>query len=185
MGNPKFFIFTGPMFGGKTTRLLSALDRYKYKKKTISAFKPVFDDRYGKDSINTHWGGKFEASRVSSGEELERIIDYEEPDIIAVDEAFMIPGIGESLIRLFKDGYTILVSTLQLASSGNSYMEISKILPWATDIEICPAVCISCGRDAFYTTKTGGVSEEEIEVGGADLYEPRCWKHYNKINYSS
>ena len=188
MNRSEFIIFTGPMFGGKTTRLLSALDRYIHQKRNVLAFKPAIDERYRRNSINTHTGGKIDATRVSSGNEIIQIVtdrvDAEGIDIIAVDEAFMIPGSGLALIELYQNGFTILVSTLQLCSDGTSYDEIQKIMPWATKIEICPAVCTTCGADAYYTLKKGGNSHQQIEVGGSDLYEPRCLRHFlNLENY--
>jgi thymidine kinase len=182
MINPQFIIFTGPMFGGKTTRLLSALDRYVHQKRDVLAFKPDVDKRYGEESINTHTGGKISAIRVSSGKEITTAVlekvETGSADIIAVDEAFMIPGSAKALIELFNKGFTVLISTLQLCSDGTSYEEIKEMMPWATKIEICPAVCTTCGADAFYTFKKGGNSHQQIEVGGSDLYEPRCLKHF-------
>ena len=182
--NPEFVIFTGPMFGGKTTKLLSAIERYKYQNREIYTFKPKIDSRYVPNHIVTHWGGKIKASQIENGLDIKYVLEKVEKKniVIAVDEAFMIPGAGECLIDFFKNGSTVLVSTLQLASTGGPYEEIQKMLPWATKIEICPAVCTTCGVDAFYTSKTGGKPETEIEVGGSDLYEPRCWQHYDKIN---
>ena len=55
------------------------------------------------------------------------------------------------------------------------------MLPWATKIEKCPAVCPVCGRDAYYTYKKND-DGEEIAVGGAELYEPRCFEHHPIMN---
>ena len=181
--NPQFIIFTGPMFGGKTTRLLSALDRYVHQKRAVLAFKPDVDKRYGAESINTHTGGKIDAVRISSGEEIiksvREALETGNVDIVAVDEAFMIPGSGTALTQLFLEGFTVLISTLQLCSDGTSYQEIGEMMPWATKIEICPAVCTQCGADAYYTFKKGGNNHQQIEVGGSDLYEPRCLNHFD------
>ena len=50
-------------------------------------------------------------------------------------------------------------------------------LPYATRVEKCAAVCTVCGSDAPYThRKVKG--EQEIAVGGAEMYEPRCWRHH-------
>ena len=133
--NPKFIIFTGPMFGSKTTRLFAVLDRYKYQKRNV----------------------------------------------IAVDEAFMIPGASWVLIDLFKKGKTIVVSSLDLSATGKAFDEVEAMFPWATHIEKCPAVCTICGQDAYYTHKK--VEDiAEITVGGSELYEPRCWKHHSYFN---
>ena len=34
----EFITFVGPMFGGKTTKLMSVIDRYKYQNRKIFAF---------------------------------------------------------------------------------------------------------------------------------------------------
>ena len=184
--NNEFVMFVGPMFGGKTTKLLSALDRYKYQGREIYAFKPDVDERYSKEEIVTHWGGKVSAIRIPYGLKIhEALFDGACPEpknaVIAVDEAFMIRGIADALIDLFRRGHTILVSSLQLSSNGEPYEEISKMLPHATKVEVCPAVCPITGRDAYYThRKLDGL--EEIAVGGADMYEPRCWEHHSYVN---
>ena len=61
MISPEFIIFTGPMFGSKTTKLLAAVDRYVYQNKVIMAFKPKLDDRYSGGEISTHNGVSLKA----------------------------------------------------------------------------------------------------------------------------
>jgi len=173
--NPTFTIYTGPMFSAKTTSLLSILDRYKYQGKKLAVFKPQLDDRYSVDNISTHSGWKFPATCVKSGGDILEILASMDanPQIIAVDEAFMIAGIADVLVWLYRSGYTVVVSSLDLSATGKPFEEIAKMLPWATKVEKLSAVCVVCNKDAFYTYKkqTGG---DEIEVGGVELYEPRC-----------
>ena len=123
--NNEFRIFVGPMFGGKTTRLLSAIDRYKYQGRKIIAFKPQIDNRYHNENITTHWGGHSSAINVSSGVAISRKVvasfGNSGGGVIAVDEAFMIPGCGDHLVELFKQGHTVLVSSLQLSSDFTPY----------------------------------------------------------------
>ena len=184
MREPEFIVFTGPMFGSKTTRMLSVLERCSYQQRRVVAFKPRKDDRYGEGEICTHAGLRFPAVNVSNGEEIfSAAQDY---DVIGVDEAFMIEGSANVLLRLYKSGKTIVVSSIQLSASGHVFDEIRDILPWATRIEICPAVCVETGADAFYTVrKIDNISE--IAVGGTEMYEPRSWsktsfmsEHYNE-----
>ena len=59
--NPSFTIFTGPMFGSKTTRLMAEIDRSLYKGRKVLAFKAKRDDRYSIDKISTHSGGSYPA----------------------------------------------------------------------------------------------------------------------------
>ena len=120
--NPKFIIFTGPMFGSKTTRLFAVLDRYKYQKRKILAFKPSIDQRYSKTKISTHSGASMPAMTVTNGQEiLDFANEFSEYDVVAVDEAFMIPGLATALIQLFKKGKTIVVSSLDLSATGKPF----------------------------------------------------------------
>ena len=175
MNPPELVIFTGPMFGSKTTRLLATVDRYRYQNKRVQAFKPGIDDRYAISEIVTHSGGKIPAITVSNGSEILKRIDN--VDVVAVDEAFMINGVAESLIAIFQKGITVVVSSLDLSANCKIFSEIEKLMCWATRVEKCPAVCPECGSDAFYTfRKIQG--DEEILIGGSDIYEPRCWNHH-------
>lgn len=172
--NAEFVIFTGPMFGGKTSRMLAALDRARYQSKNIIAFKPRMDHRYDEARIVTHVGHTWDAVCVSDGDEmLEAAAGF---DVVAVDEAFMIDGVADALLELHRQGKTIFVSTIQLSAAGLNFSEVQAMFPWATRIEVCPAVCALCESDAYYTVaKVDGLSH--IEVGGAETYEPRCSHH--------
>jgi thymidine kinase len=184
LSNPEFIVYTGPMFGSKTSSLLSTLEKYKYQHRKVVVFKPVIDDRYSSTEIVTHGGWKCPAICVRTGADiLEHLTTLSEnPQVIAVDEAFMIPGVAESLVWLYKSGFTIVVSSLEMSYAGKPFNEIEKMLVWATRVEKCTAVCTVCGRDAHYTHKKQ-TNEEEIEVGGAELYEPRCFSHHVSIDH--
>ena len=182
--DPEFVIFTGPMFGGKTTRLLSVLERYKLRQKKIYTFKPLRDTRYESmgRSIVSHRG--YETNSVPI-EEATDIIEYLNhrrvtSGVVAVDEAFMVDGIADVLIGLFRKGFTVMVSSIQLSSDGTPFEEITKMMPWATKIEVCPAVCPITGKDAYYTYRKT-TDTEKIVVGGTETYEPRCFETHDLI----
>lgn len=177
MSSPRFVIYCGPMMSSKTTRLIAAIERYRFKNKKVFSFKPKLDSRYTPDEICTHSGSKINARVITSGSDITRCVMLDEPDVIAVDEAFMIDGVADALIDAYRRGVTVLVSTIELSSSCNVFAEVEKMLPWATEIEKCTAVCVVCGDDAQYThRKVDNLGE--IAVGGAELYEPRCWLHH-------
>lgn len=180
--NPEFILYCGPMFSSKTSSLLALLEKYKYQHKKIVVFKPNIDDRYSNSEVVTHSGWKVPAVCVKSGAEiLEYLTNLDvAPQIVAVDEAFMIPGSSDALIWLYTFGFTVVVSSLEMSSAGKPFIEIEKMLPWATFVQKCTSVCTVCGRDAHFTHKKQ-VGGEEIEVGGAELYEPRCAQHFPEL----
>lgn len=181
--NPEFIVFCGPMFSGKTSRLLSTLDRFAYQKKRIIVFKPKMDDRYSRSAIVTHTNQSIAARSVSNGKDILReIVDGGiEFDVIAVDEAFMLDGIAEVMIQLYKLGKTVVISSLEMSATCNQFDEITKMMSWATQVEKCVSVCTVCQRDASFTQRK--ISDmNEIQVGGADMYEPRCWRCHESVN---
>lgn len=186
MHNPSFVVYVGCMFGSKTSKLLMELERFKYQKKSVIVFKPRLDDRYSQDDVVSHSGWSVPATTVKTGADILGIlsdIDGAPPDVIAVDEAFMIPGITQALVWLFRNGFNVVVSTLDLSSAGKPFNEVEKMLPWATHIEKCVAVCTVCGQDAFYThKKLIDEDNQEIQVGGDELYEPRCFLHFLPVS---
>jgi thymidine kinase len=171
------------MFSSKTTKLLLSLERAKYQGKRIMAFKPAIDARYSHSEIVSHSGWRYPSILVKEGADiLGALADAEQtPEVVAVDEAFMIPGVAEVLIYLYQLGIDIVVSTLDLNYLAKPFHEIEKLMAWATHVEKCSAVCTECGRDAYYTHKKQ-TEGDEIEVGGSELYEPRCFRHHLAVD---
>ncbi len=185
MQNPRFIVYTGGMFSGKSSKMLTDLDRCKYQKKEFVVFKPKMDGRYSDVKVVTHSGFSVPAYVVETGADIiEQVLTMDSsPQVVAVDEAFMIPGVADVLILLYRQGIDIIVSSLDLSATGKPFHEMEKILPWATHVEKCCAVCVVCGRDAHFTHRKQ-VTGDEILVGGDELYEPRCWMHHVIINNS-
>jgi thymidine kinase len=137
------------------------------------------DSRYEESQICTHSGAKWPARCVTSGKSiLNHLHDLQnDVDVVAIDEAFMIDGVAPAVRQIIKNGTSVLIATLDLSAKCEPFDEVSELLPYATRIEKCPAVCPICGDDAFYTTKL--VDDDKlIEVGGKNLYEPRCFRHH-------
>lgn len=182
---PEFIVFVGPMMSGKTTSMLAKLERYKYQGRHVFAFKPKIDSRYSTNEIVSHMGWKLPATTISSGAELIKELTYqfsdsEIPDnsVVAIDELFMIPGIADELVWLYKNNVTVVASTLDLSHSCKPFDEVTKILPFATTIKKCTAVCSVCKADAQYTWRKPVDDENEIVVGGVEIYSPRCKNHH-------
>lgn len=180
---PEFIMYIGPMWGLKTTSMLLKLERFELQNNVIAAFKPKIDDRYDNTHIVTHSGWKRSAHIVSTGTDILRCIEtYNKiPDVVAIDEAFMIKDCAKPIIWLFQKGVTIVVSSLDLSFNGKPFKEVTSMMPWATSIYKCPAVCSVCGDDAFYTYRKTS-SNDDIIVGGIETYEPRCFLHHPIID---
>ena len=153
------------------------------------------DDRYSQiGEIVTHNFNKIPAHLVSTGDEmLEKIAEQSksgvEVDCVIIDELFLIEGGAEACLTLYKKGYDVVVASIDLSFTGEPFHQIKELMPYCTRIVKCKSVCSVCQKDARYTYKKKSVkhvdvfeSDEsvvQIQVGGAELYEPRCQEHHN------
>lgn len=190
----ELILYTGPMFSSKTTRLLMEADKRQYQKQNIISFKSRMDGRYTTvGEIVTHNFNKMPAHLVTSGDEMMSIIAEQsglgnDIDSVIIDELFLIEGGAKACVDLFKKGYNVIVASIDLSFTGEPFKEVKDIMPYCTKIEKCSSVCSNCQRDALYTYKKKSVkhvevfnsdpSIEQIQVGGAELYEPRCQLHH-------
>jgi thymidine kinase len=183
---PKLKLFVGPMFSGKSTKLIHNIERYKLGNKKILTFKPRMDNRYTDDGfIVTHSDIHETCYLINSGEDLIKIFENEENvNAIAIDEAFMIEGIANAALEIFYNNkIDVLISSIDISASLVPFEEVAILLSHATHIKKCKAVCTACGADASYTLRKFSIDNksDQIRVGGNDLYEPRCLKHHSGI----
>ena len=54
MSEADIIIFTGPMYSGKSTRLITIIKKYLFLTKDLVVYKSKCDNRYDNDSIITH-----------------------------------------------------------------------------------------------------------------------------------
>ena len=124
---PKLKLFVGPMFSGKSTKLIHNIERYKLANKKILTFKPRMDNRYTDDGfIVTHSDIHETCYLISSGEEMIEIFEKEDDvSAIAIDEAFMIEGIADATLQIFYgQKIDVLVSSIDISASPNNKEEL-------------------------------------------------------------
>jgi len=175
-------LYTGPMFSSKTTKLLMQADKRFYQKQKVMAFKSKMDDRYSAvGEIVTHNFNKIPAHLVDTGEEIiQKIAEQDAVDCVLIDELFLIKGGASACLTLYKKGYDVVVASIDLSFTGEPFPEVEKIMPYCTRIVKCKSVCSVCQKDARYTFKLNQDNPDtQIQVGGAELYEPRCQEHHN------
>lgn len=175
----QLILFIGPMGAGKSKYLIFELDKCLRKKKNVIAFKPLIDDRYAINEIVSHANDRFPAIAIESANEIyQHLANMDShPDVVGIDELFMLEGASDVVIWLFKNGIDVFVSSLDLSFACIPFGEITKIMPYATQINKMTSACVICGGDARYTyKKIEDELENEICVGGFQLYEPRCIK---------
>ncbi len=187
-------VIVGPMFSGKTERLIAKIKRAEYAGKRILVIKPAIDTRNQAeiaaravtDSTSTITA-RIAARGIGSPEEL-RVALQEPFDFLAVDEAQFFPldvphkdslgWFGRQLQELL---YTRRQDTLHVVVAGldKDYLDqpfgvIPGLLALADSIEKLAAVCMQCGSDEGRLSQRLANATTQVAVGDIGEYQARC-----------
>jgi thymidine kinase len=168
-------LILGPMFSGKTSRLIQIRKKYSVLDIPVLVIKPVIDNRYSNNSvIVTHDGSTIDCI---CRYKLSDVIDLEKYEVIIVEEGQFFTDLYENIIQWIKTK-KVYVAGLNGDANQNLFGDIYKLLPHADDIVFLKALCKICkdGTPAVFTQKK--ISNDKIvEVGGADMYQAVCRCH--------
>lgn len=161
------------MFTGKSTALIERLCAARDDAQSVTAVKPVIDDRYHPTDIVTHDGRTLPARTVATPAELRGLTG----DVIGLDEAhFFEEGLHDAAMALVARGARVILAGLDRTSLNEPFGEMAALLIEADEVVKLAGVCAVCGRDAVHTVRLFE-SREPIVVGGPGLFENRCRAH--------
>ena len=164
-------LYLGPMFSGKTTRLLEDVHKKAFMKKKTVFVKFQGDDRYTKDEeLITHSGIKSKNKCMSCSklsEIYEKLLEF---DVIGIDEGQFFPDLVEICDKLCLAGKYIGVAAL----SGNFRMEpfenVSKLISKADKIKLMKAACYFCDKEAGFSLRIVA-GNQDILIGSGESYK--------------
>ncbi len=194
-------VIFGPMFSGKTTRLVQELTRFvdvtteSHHTRCI-LLNHIFDDRNLEVGISSH-GSSFKG--ISSLIEIQRISDLEEIDVtdynvIGIDEGQFFTSLN-IINKWVNSGKNVIISGLISDSFMEPFGRIFTLIPSADNVIQCHSICAECikNRDKIITpdalsamkapfTFRLQASNAQIDIGASDKYIPVCRYHYNILS---
>ena len=171
----------GAMFAGKTSELLKRILWAEHQGKKILVVKPIIDNRYAEKLISTHNDLSHQCFPMKNWEEIKSnfVLDKNNIDVLFLDEIqFMnVKETIENIENLLNMGIDVVCAGLDQDSRGKPWETSSFLLGLADKITKIYGFCNVCGLEATKTYRKieGG---DRTKVGAADIYEPRCLKHW-------
>lgn len=167
-------IVIGPMFSGKTSRILSLISRYGAIGKNILVVTHSSDKRY----TNTHELVSHDGQRAKCVQtDCLTNIDMS-ADIIIIDETQFFNDI-RSFVESMVDKYQKQVYLFGLDGDYNRkpFGEILDCIPLADKVEKLYAFCQDCsnGTPGLFSFRIKHISDQVL-VGGKESYKPLCRK---------
>jgi thymidine kinase len=177
----KLETIVGAMFAGKTSELLKRILWAKHQSKKIIVIKPIIDNRYDQEKIITHNDLSHDCFSMKNWKHvndnfkfIRDIVDVlflDEIQFMSTDETL------ENVETILNNGIDVVCSGLDQDSRGRPWETSSMLLGLSDKIIKIYGFCNVCGMEAtktFRKTQGGG----RTQVGAADIYEPRCLKHW-------
>lgn len=174
-------IILGPMFAGKSSRILSIESRYASLGMRVLILKHASDNRYGyQDDVITHDQRRVPCRRLLNLNELEDETLWRF-DVVIVDEAHFFPGLVSFVRRVVEDHRKALFLVgLDGDSNRRPFGELLECIPLADRIERITAFCHQCanGTPGLFSYRTQGPHDQQVIVGGPERYETLCRRCY-------
>tara|TARA_B100001175_G_scaffold307802_1_gene307431 strand:+ start:236 stop:811 length:576 start_codon:yes stop_codon:yes gene_type:complete len=179
--NAYLHIIFGPMFSGKSTKLLNEVNCLKIYKKNILVINSIKDTRVENNKIKTHDGLKYNAYKVDElKEELIIEILNNKYDTICIDEAQFFNNLEYFVKELLKYNIHIVVAGLNGDTNQKKFGYIIDLIPYANKITKLSGICTICNDGTlgdFTSIKPHIEKKDQVLVGANDMYICVCRKH--------
>lgn len=175
----KLTVIAGPMFSGKTGKLVAMVEVFTRMGHKVFTVKPSIDARYSQNEIYSHDHRKTPAL-VVDGLSPEHIIDAiieQGVDKVIFDEVQFFDK--EKVLAIIKKlkvlGAHVITSGLMYDYMRRPFGATPELLGLADERLELMAVCQKCGSLARHSERVKG-GKGQVDVGAADKYIAVCEK---------
>ena len=187
-------LLTGPMYAGKTRRLVNELEKYVIAKKNVAWFEPERDTRGGshgsfiaqrmEELKNSNFVHSFTFTKPEEIiQDVGKLLKYIKVECIFIDEYFMVPFTRQFFYDYAKSSIKdipLVFSGLTVGWDAIMIPTALEIIPFMDEILKEDAICMRCGKPANYYYYKGGLEawnkKDPIDTG--DSYECLCHDCY-------
>jgi len=180
----KLVLILGPMFSGKTSKLLEYYYKYKLKYKCL-LISHEKDIRYGKNVIATHNKFSEKSQSVVNLFDALELEEYSNCNVILIDEGQFFDDLEKFTKQAInKDNKIVIVSGLNSDYMKKPIGQINQLIMEADDIHFQKAICHYCPSpvDAIFSLRINSTCKDQILIGEKNSYVPVCRYHYNQKN---
>tara|TARA_B110000503_G_scaffold132715_1_gene208976 strand:- start:2732 stop:3262 length:531 start_codon:yes stop_codon:yes gene_type:complete len=171
-------IIMGNMFSGKTSELIRRLKRLKVIGKNILVVNSAKDTRSPDDVLKTHDNVKFNCLKVYDIFEVLKQIEFDEADVIAIDEAQFFPKLKRFVECCLLVNKSVILAGLDADSFQQKFGELIDCIPIACKVTKLSALCMRCNNGVSGPFTKRIVDDQRLElIGGSDMYEAVCRDH--------
>ena len=168
----KIELILGPMFSGKSTRLIEIIRKSVYQAKKSIMVKFYADKRYSeKSEVVTHDLIKYDSIDCKQlRDSFDILKNY---DVIGIDEGQFFPDLVEVCEELALLKKTVIVAALNGDFRMEPFPVIARLISKCDKIKLLKAYCFHCHKDAKFSLRIVQ-SNETVLIGAGEAYKPAC-----------
>ena len=180
MNRGRLDIYIGPMFSGKTSKLVNIYENCLAKQTSVIAINYVDDKRYHTTLLSTHDKRMIPCVQCKHLDDIAYTQSVLINDVILINEGQFFNDIFETVICLVeKYNKHVVVCGLDGDFKRAKFGNLFELIPYSDSIVKLCAVC-ACGNPAIYSHRTS--YEVEQVVICANNYLPMCRLCYKNVN---
>jgi len=174
-------IILGPMFSGKTTRLVQHYKKFSYIGRKVTVINYADDTRYHDSLLSTHDKIMIPCVFARTLACVKETID--EADVILINEGQFFEDIYEAVLEMVEVHHKVVyICGLDGDFKRNKFGRLLDLVPYCDEIVKLSSLCAHCknGTPGIFSHRI--TSETSQVVIGTDNYVPLCRNCYNGHN---
>jgi thymidine kinase len=177
-------LILGPMFSGKTTRLIQEYRKRTYIQESVSVINYAEDIRYDATQLSTHDKVMIPCIQTLH---LRSILDkIESANTILINEGQFFDDLYDIVIELVENKHkNVFIFGLDGDFTRGLFGDIYRLIPLCDTLEKLSALCSQC-RDGTLAIFSHRITGEQQQVSiGSDNYIPLCRKCYGQMTFQN
>lgn len=174
-------IILGPMYSGKSTRLVEVYNQCKFCDIPVTAINHTIDNRYDDELLSTHDKIKIPCIKTDN---LRDILPTITSDVILINEGQFFPDLYEAVVDMLENGKQVYVCGLDGDFERKKFGDILDLIPLCDKVTKLTSLCSICkdGTPGIFSLRL--TNDKEQTVVGSENYIPVCRSCYisKKIN---
>ena len=176
-------LITGPMFSGKTSRLLSLYNKFNRVSTENIVIGHIFDDRYSQENVlMTHNNLQIKCIKTNSLISITNLLLNKR--YLFIDEAQFFDDLSEFLENIRDNTHIlqIFLSGLNFDYNMKPFENIEKSIKYIDKVEHLKSRCSLCNEHTQYTFLKHHeqcISNSNVLVGSNDIYTNLCLECIN------
>jgi thymidine kinase len=178
-------IYLGPMFSGKTTRLIQLHKTHTYIGKKVVVINYFQDKRYHETLLSTHDRIMIPCILIEDlkdsweNKENEFYNEIHNADTILINEGQFFKELFKTVLNMVEvEKKEVHICGLDGDFKRSKFGELLQLIPYCDSVEKLTSLCAKC-RDGTLGIFSNRLSDETGQiVVGSDNYQPLCRKCY-------